>query len=169
MTLPLIQFSELPPEGRNFSGEIREDWFGLTGKYDPIFESPLKYDVTVRLDDGDVIVEGAVSASFRLQCSHCAARLPWRVVLDPYLTCEAKEGGTLDLTAQLREDILLALPGYPRCEESNVEPHPCQKEGAFAPESEFVPLTGEEPSDTPKPNVWEALDRLPPSGSSPAR
>ncbi len=169
MTLPLIQFSDLPPDGRNLAGEIRVDWFALSGKYDPIFQPPLRYEVNVRLDDGDVIVEGSVEARFSIQCSRCAARLPWQVTLDPYLTCDEKEGDTLDLTAQLREDILLALPGYPRCEESNVEPHPCQTEGGFAPDSEFIPLTGEEPSDTPKPNVWEALDRLPPGGPSTAR
>ncbi len=169
MTLPLIQFADLSAEGRQLSGEVRVDWFALTGPYDPTFQPPLTYDLTVRLDDGDVIVEGTVEAAFSIQCSRCANRLPWRVSLDPYLTCEEKEGHTLDLTAQLREDILLALPGYPRCEESNVEPQPCQTEGAFAPESEFIPLTGEEPSDTPKPNVWEALDRLPPGGPSSAR
>jgi uncharacterized protein len=169
MTLPLIAVGDLPPEGRHFSGEIRPDLFGLKGKYDPVFVPPMKYSVTVRLDDGDVIVEGVVSAEFRLQCSHCPARLPWLVNLDPYYSIETMEGDTLDLTAQLREDILLALPGYPRCEESNVEPQPCQTEGAFAPESEFVPLTGEEPSDAPAPDIWKALDRLPPGGPSSAR
>lgn len=168
MTLPLISFGDLPPDGRTYSGEIRTDLFGLDGKYDPHFVPPLTYEVTVRLDDGDVIVEGTVETQFSLQCSHCAARLLWKVSLDPYITCEEKEGDTLDLTAQLREDILLTLPGYPRCVESNVEPRPCQKEGAFAPESEFIPLTGEEPSDTPQPNVWEALDRLPPGGPTSA-
>ena len=169
MTLPIVVFHDLPPEGHQYSGEIRTDIFGLTGKYDPIFVPPLTYDVTVRLDDGDVIVEGTVATQFRLQCSRCAARLPWRVSLDPYFSCEAQEGDTLDLTAQLREDILLTLPGYPRCEESNVDPQPCQTEGGFAPDSEFIPLTGEEPSDAPKQDVWKALDRLPPGGSSSIR
>lgn len=169
MKLPLIALTDLPPDGRFLSGEVRVDWFALPGKYDPVFIPPLKYDVNVRLDDGDVIVEGTIEATFSLQCSRCANRLRWRVSLDPYFTCEETEGDTLDLTAQLREDILLTLPGYPRCEESNVEPQPCQTDGAFAPESEFIPLTGEEPSDTLKPNVWEALDRLPPGGPPSAR
>ena len=169
MTLPLIHFSDLPPGGRHLAGEVRVDWFGLTGKYDPIFQPPLTYDLTVRLEDGDVIVEGAIEVAFSLQCARCTNRLRWRVSLDPYLTCDDKEGDTLDLTSQLREDILLALPGYPRCDESNVEPQPCNTEGVFAPESEFTPLTGEEPSDTSKPNVWEALDRLPPGATSSAR
>lgn len=166
MALPLINFGDLPPDGRNYSGEHRPDLFGLTGKFDPVFVPPLRYEVNVRLDEDDVIVEGTVEAQFTLQCSRCANRLPWLVRMDPYFTCEEKEGDTLDLTAQLREDILLALPGYPRCEESNVEPQPCQTEGAFAPESEFVPLTGEEPSDAPKPDPWEALNRLSPGGPS---
>ncbi len=165
----LVTLSDLPPEGRHFSGEIRPDLFGLTGPYDPHFVPPLRYEVQVRRDDGDVIVEGTLEAQFQLQCSRCAARLPWRVLLDPYFSCEEQEGDTLDLTAQFREDILLALPGYPRCEESNVEPQPCQTGGGFAPDSAFIPLTGEEPSDAPQLDVWQALDRLPPAGPSPDR
>lgn len=165
MTLPLISFGDLPPEGRTYTAEIRTDVFGLGGEYDPIFIPPFQYEVNVRLDDGDVIVEGTAEATFSLQCSRCAARLPWKVSLDPYFSCEEKEGDTLDLTAQLREDILLTLPGYPRCGESNVDPKPCQTDAGFAPESEFLPLAGDEPTDTPGRNVWEALDRLPPSDS----
>jgi uncharacterized protein len=157
MAPPLIHFGDLPPDGRNYSGEIRTDLFALTGKYDPVFVPPLIYDVQVRLEEGDVIVEGKVEARFLLQCGRCAARLPWQVSLDPYFTCEAPEG-----------DTLLSLPGYPRCEESNVEPQPCQKEGAFAPESEFVPLSGEEPLDAPRKDVWDVLDLLPPPPTPPS-
>jgi hypothetical protein len=165
MMLPLISLSELPPEGRHLTGEYRPDLFGLSGPYDPVFVPPLRYDLTVRRDDGDVIVEGTLSAQFTLQCSHCPARLSWQVEIDPYFSCEEQEDDTLDLTAQVREDILLALPGYPRCEESNAEPHPCQTERVFAPDSEFTPLAGEEPSEAPRPDIWKALDRLPRSGS----
>jgi hypothetical protein len=168
MMLPLITLSDLPPEGRQFSGEIRPDLFGLPGPYDPIFVPPLKYDLTVRRDDGDVIVEGSLSARFSLQCSHCPSRLLWQIEMDPYFSCEEQEEDTLDLTAQVREDILLTLPGYPRCEESNVEPQPCQTEGAFAPESEFVPLADEAALESPRADIWKALDQLPPGGLPPS-
>ena len=167
MSLPLINFGDLPPDGRNYSGELRTDLFGLSGEFDPVFVPPMIYNVNVRLDDDDVIVEGTVQARFLLQCGRCAARLPWQVNLDPYFSCEAQEGGTLDLTAQLREDIILSLPGYPRCGESNVEPQSCQKEGAFAPESDFLPLSGEEPLDAPRKDVWDVLDQLPPAPAPP--
>lgn len=162
MSLPLIHLNDLPPGGRNYSGEQRQDIFGLTGKFDPVFTPPLKYDLMVRLDDGDIIVEGSVEVHFEIQCSRCAQQLPWRVSLDPYVTCEGRDGAaTLDLTAQIREDTLLALPGYPRCEESNVAPRPCSGEDGFAPESEYVPLDGEETADPGQRDVWGALDDLP--------
>ena len=84
----LVTLSDLPVEGRVFSGEIRPDLFGLTGPYDPQFVPPLHYEVQVRRDDGDVIVEGKLEARFQLQCSRCAARLPWRVRMEPYFSCE---------------------------------------------------------------------------------
>lgn len=169
MALPLIHLNDLPPEGRNYSGELRTDLFGLSGPYDPVFTPPFKYDVTVRLEDGDIIVEGEVEAQFEVQCSRCPQRLPWRVSLNPYLTCEERDkDDTLDLTAQLREDTLLALPGYPRCEESNVAPRPCSREGGFAPESDYVPLNGEETEDPGRrDDVWGALDKLPATDPKP--
>ena len=45
MPLPLIHLNDLPPGGRNYSGELRTDIFELSGKYDPKFTPPLKFDL----------------------------------------------------------------------------------------------------------------------------
>ncbi|MDB6133548.1 MAG: hypothetical protein JWM59_1791 [Verrucomicrobiales bacterium] len=168
MPLPLIHLNDLPPGGRNYSGELRTDIFELSGKFDPKFTPPFKFDLAVRVDDGDIIVQGWAETVFEMQCSRCTQQLPWRVRLDPYFTCEERDGAaTLDLTAQLREDTLLALPGYPRCEESNVAPRPCSRDGGFAPESEYVPLDGEETVDPGQRDAWGALDNLPSADPKP--
>lgn len=164
-----IHLNELPPEGKLFEGEFRVDLFGLSHPEDPKFRPPMTYSMNVRLDGADVIVEGTADAVFEVQCARCTERFPWRVMLDPYYSQEPREGASsLDLTAQLREDILLALPGYPHCEESNVESRVCPAADLFAPESDFIPISGEEDEGPPADdrNVWDALKNFRPASDA---
>lgn len=164
-----ITLNELPREGRRYAGELSVDIYQLPrGEYEPEFVPPLKYDLEVRLEGADVVVHGVVDALFQLRCSRCNGPVPWRARLDPYHYQEPRDGAaTLDLTDLMREDTLLALPGYPRCEESNVDPHPCPRAGAVAPESEYVPLSEEETAELRQSDIWEALNQFQPD--SPAR
>lgn len=161
--LPVVQLNDLPRQGLTFEGETTQDIFQCTGSIDPVFVPPLRYAFTLRADGADLVIEGRAEAQFEMPCSRCGRRMPWRVTLDPYLSVEPRDGAaTLDLTAQLREDILLALPGYPRCEESNVDPRPCTAAGQFAPASTFVPLVEDAEDSLPPRNPWEELDRFEP-------
>src|SRR6188508_2698201 len=128
-----IQLNELPPEGKFFEAEIRNDIFHLTGPDDPRFVGPVCFALTVRLEGPDVVVEGSVHTLFELECARCGQWFPFEVALENYYTQDPRDGAaTLDLTGQIREDILLALPGYPRCEDSNVETRTCPATGKFA-------------------------------------
>jgi len=156
-----IHLNELPPEGKFFEGEIRTDPFQLTAKDDPRYVPPIRFALTVRLDGPDVIVEGSIHARFELECARCGQWFPWEVELDEFYSEEPRDGAvTLDLTAQIREDILLALPGYPRCEDSNVESRVCPAEGRFATESDYTPLDEAEGKGPARRDVWNVLDQL---------
>jgi len=156
-----IHLNELPPEGKFFEGEIRTDPFQLTEKADPRYVPPIRFALTVRLDGPDVIVEGSISARFDLECARCGQWFPWEVELDEFYSQEPRDGAiTLDLTAQIREDILLALPGYPRCEDSNVESRVCPAEGRFAKESDYAPLDEAAGKEPERRAVWNVLDQL---------
>jgi uncharacterized metal-binding protein YceD (DUF177 family) len=165
-----IQLNELPPEGKDFAGEIRNDIFGLTGEDDPRFVPPVRFSLHLRLDGPDIVVEGSIHGRFELRCARCGQWFPWEVALDHYYTREPREGAsTLDLTGQIREDILLALPGYPRCEESNVETRTCPAKGRFAAESEFTPLEEADARESRRRDVWDVLDRIQPPPGKPRR
>jgi uncharacterized metal-binding protein YceD (DUF177 family) len=165
-----IHLNELPPEGRLFEGEIRNDPFRLTGATDPRFVPPVRFALNVQLDGPDVVVEGTIHARFELQCVRCGQWFPWDAALDEYSTREPRDGAaTLDLTAQIREDILLALPGYPRCGESNVESRACPSEGRFAQESAFTSLDEAEAEEPQHRDVWDVLDQIQPGPGKPRR
>jgi uncharacterized metal-binding protein YceD (DUF177 family) len=165
-----IHLNELPSDGKLFEGEIRNDIFGLSGQDDPRFVGPVEFSLNVSLDGPDVVVAGSISACFELLCARCGQWFPYDVELDNYYSQEPREGAaTLDLTAQIREDILLALPGYPRCEESNVETRTCPGAGKFASESVFTPLEEAETEERSTKDVWNVLDKIQPSSGAPTR
>lgn len=166
-----IHLNELPSEGKLFEGEFRNDLFGLKGEDDPRYIGPVNFSLNVSVDGSWIIVEGRISAIFELECARCGKWFPYDVAMDDYYSQEPREGeSTLDLTAHIREDILLALPGYPRCEESNVEDRTCPAAGTFAKESEFIPLSEEDTAEAPmRTDVWNVLDQLPSSSSGPEK
>lgn len=165
-----IHLNELTHEGKFFEGEIRNDPFALKGKDDPKFVPPVRFALTVSIDGPDVIIEGSLSARFEMECARCGQWFPYEVALDDYYSQEPRDGAaTLDLTAHIREDILLALPGYPRCEESNVENRTCPAAGQFAEDGAFAPLSEEETQAPQHPDVWNVLDKIAPNPGAPPR
>lgn len=164
-----IHLNDLPPDGKFFEGELRTDLFGLTTLGDPRFVPPVTFALTVKVDGPDVIMEGSISARFEMVCARCGQWFPWDVELENYYSQEPRDGAAiLDLTVQIREDILLALPGYPRCEDSNVESRTCPAEGRFPVESEYVPLEPVEAEEPQRRDVWDVLDQIDPSSGAPA-
>lgn len=144
MTTSLIlQLGEIPPEGLHLEGELDRKVLEVP---DQLAEatSPLRYALRVSYVDGYVVLQGKLSADFRLVCGQTSQRFDHAVVLDPYLeSVEPENTAFLDLTDQLREDILLALPAYPRAPGSEAE----------------VTLPPSEAQETRR-SEWDALDGL---------
>lgn len=148
----------LPTDGKQVHGTLPASFFQLDEKDLVKAESPVTYDLTFLRDDKDIIVTGSLNAAFSLECGRCLERFQMQVDLPEYqaeVPIE-KETTTMDLTELIREDILLTLPNFPRCEDGNVEPRDCPAEGNFEPTDE--PLVNEEPGTDR--GVWNALDQL---------
>ncbi len=155
----LIDLRTLPPEGKDISGTVPASFFALLPTDDVQATSPLVYELHVQVDGKDLLVHGELDASFSLTCGRCVEVYPHRVHL-PFYHAEIElegENSTMDLTDDVREDILLALPSYPRCEDGNVETRECPARGRFQSESddETPPLP---PAQDPA--VWDVLDKL---------
>jgi uncharacterized metal-binding protein YceD (DUF177 family) len=134
-----IGFFDLP-EG----GEVAED-------------QPLEFRLELLPDDDAVTVLGRLKASFSLECGRCLERFKLGVNLENWAhSAPVLKDETIDLTEQVREDILLVLPSYPRCEHGNIEPRVCPAEGRF----ETVDPVVNEGEDSGKPSVWDSLDQL---------
>ncbi len=155
----LISLEDFPPAGRHISGEIDGAIFGFDN--DEIQSiGPLYYDLDVQLFETELLATGYISAPFRFRCGRCLEQF------DHTMECEnlsVSEDCTdklmVDLTEQLREELVLDIPTYPKCELSGQE---CEINSQFSDFSlDNDPQSGVE-SATPSSNsVWDALNQFP--------
>lgn len=148
----------LPVDGLHFEGELGPGVFDLANNDQVQPTSPLALSLHVTRDDDDLVVSGGLAATFELTCGRCAEKFQHRLTLAPYESLVPIENGApIDLTTWLREDMLLALPPHPRCENGNVTPRECPAEGRFDPDADAAEA---ESGDAAGSKAWEALDRL---------
>lgn len=149
----------LPPEGVHLEGHLPPAVFDLVGDDTVRPTGPLEWSLDVVRDDDDLVVTGNIGATFELECGRCAERFQQRISLEDYeLLIPVENEHPIDLTTWLREDILLALPTHPRCENGNVTPRACPAEGRFDTAADAA---GDGSGEADGSRVWEALDKLP--------
>jgi uncharacterized protein len=156
-----VDLRRLTEEGVDLEGTEPASFFALTEADPARATGPMEYTLHAERDDDDLIVTGSVSGKFSLECGRCLERFEMDVQLDPYLAELPIESGQemIDLTEALREDILLALPSYPRCEDGNVDTRECPAEGRFDTVSDETDATDESAPSQDR-QVWNVLDQL---------
>lgn len=87
-------------------------------------ESPVQFRLEVQMLDQNLLVRGRVQTVLRCECARCLKSFEHRIELPDwscFLPLEGEDAATVendcvDLTPHLREDIVLALPPNPVCE-----------------------------------------------------
>lgn len=147
----------VPPEGLALAGAVAHDVFELAADDWARPRPPLEYAISVHRSGDLLLIEGSVASRFQLQCARCLEWFDDLIRLEPYQAEVEIEDETanVDLTVRIREDILLALPGFPRCEDSVLEPRDC-------PAGEILRQLGEQavPPGERDDDVWGALDQI---------
>ncbi|MFT5468353.1 MAG: uncharacterized metal-binding protein YceD (DUF177 family) [Verrucomicrobiales bacterium] len=150
----IVQVRDIPDEGLRLHGESEKDIFEI--KEDGVaFSGPLKFDVRASIVTESILVMGEVSAQFNLRCSRCLDTFPQTILQDDFAFSEPLEGrSSIDLTDAVREDILLALPIHPLCE-NGTPPRECQAAGLFE-ENDSAPLTQDDSESGD--DAWSGLE-----------
>ncbi len=154
-----IDLETLPEEGKVFSGELDGELFGIDD--DEVHSiGDLSFDLTVRRFEGELFLQGKISAPFEFRCVRCLEYFPMTMELNDFAVSLEIEGqSVMDATDALREEILLEFPAYPRCEDSGTLKACIMKNEHFG-----VDKQGETGVNTSAPNgesgVWDALDAL---------
>ena len=110
--LSRIYTQDIPPEGLRLRGQAEpEDLDGLSGDDRVAIAEPVRYSLLVTRVSSGVLVRGELRAELVCTCDRCLSGFPVALAVDE--ACHFYEnvtGDTLDLTPELREDILLAFP-----------------------------------------------------------
>jgi hypothetical protein len=111
---------------------------------------PLVYSLDVGLSEGGLFATGSLRIPVELTCVVTLDPFPSEIVIDPFAIQKELDGReVVDLSEEIREDIQLALPAYPRREAGS---------GGIG-----LPGNSAPPDDRPTTDErWKALEKLKP-------
>ena len=120
---------------------------------------PIAYDLEARLFDKELVVTGSLAAPFRMRCDRCLDAFDYTVRVEGLaLAVEVGDTPTADITEALREELVLALPAYPKCELAGKECKIHDIIGDFRLDK--APLSGVDSATPSGKSVWDALDQI---------
>jgi len=134
-----IDVTRLDPEGEELSGEV--DVIDLDEEFVHPFGG-VRYRLNAQVFGTELLVRGRLEQDFDLVCSRCGKDFDTTIKVEDFTTSVeiAEDAQEVDLTAEVRESIILALPTYPICDEA---------------------CPGiEQKSEKPEDDRWGALDKL---------
>jgi len=150
-----VHLRQIPSEGLHLEGEETGNILDLSDEQYVRPLGPLRYALDLGLSEGGLWVTGQLSLEVELQCVRCLEMFGYPLRVDDLaLQVELAGAETIDLTPQLREDILLALPAHPRCDWSGERICPVrldaqERGGPLEPSAEEGPAS-----------AWQTLDQL---------
>lgn len=149
----IIEITKLPPEGSAYSAELPGSILELEEDKFAHADGPVKCDFFVYVVSHELIVKGTVEVPVKLLCGRCGGFFSTKLVVSSFLRGYPIAEGleTLDITADIREDVLVEIPTYPRCgyEGSGI----CPFSGVNLDELKVL-----EPPPVESP--WSVLDKL---------
>ena len=149
-----ILVARIPVEGSSYdgsdSGEI------LEMENDPFVEveGDVRYALYAQRVSGELIVRGTLSVDLGLKCARCSEFFSTTVTDSDFLRAysASEEVDLVDITPDMREDLLLHIPAFPVCSGD------CK---GLCPQCGTNLNTGTCQCDAGgKPNAWSVLDNL---------
>ena len=137
----LIDVSRLDKEGEDFEDVLDDAVLDLNDEFLRPFAG-IRYAIFAQLLGRELLVRGSLEQDFEAACSRCGGDFDFTVKVSDFTASFPVDEKTefVELTAELRESILLNLPTYPVCRED---------------------CPGIEKTETEAPDSrWDALDNL---------
>ena len=152
-----IDLGGLPENGKWFSGELPKEVFDLPAG-DARAVGPLEYELLAQRFGSELLLTGSLSAPFEFTCVRTLHQFIQTIRLEAAaIAIEITSEVEIDATEALREEVLLAFPVDPRCEDGDV-PQTCEIDPRYL----AVDKPGEHGLPTPPrtggDDRWSALD-----------
>ena len=152
-----IHLRQIPDDGLHIEGEESADFLALPAEDHVRPLGPMHYSLDLGMSSDGVWATGELSLEVELQCVRCMEPFAYPLnIPDVALQLERPAQETVDLTPELREDIILALPAYPHCDWSGERVCP----GRQVAQGEAAAPAESPDGDSRPPSAWETLDQL---------
>ncbi len=144
-----IHLRQIPATGLHLEGE-EECALSELEKDGIVCAGPLRYALDLGISEGALWATGTLAQPLELACVSCLERFVYTIEV-PDFALHTDLGGPelLDLAPFVREDLLLNLPAYPRCDREG---------GRVCPGPKMISRPAET-EEARKPD-WSALDKL---------
>jgi uncharacterized protein len=114
-----IWVARIPEEGSDLEGDEPGAILELDGERFVKVVDDVQYALHVQHVSNELVVAGTLSADVELMCTRCAEFFSTTVVDSDFLRAypASEDTDSVDITGDLREDLLLHLPAFPVCKE----------------------------------------------------
>ena len=133
-----ILVARIPEEGSHYEGS--DPGSIMQVDHDPLIQEfgDVEYALYAQRVSGELVVRGTLCAPVEMRCARCSEIFSTTVAVSDFLRAySAPEGiDSVDITEDLREEILLHVPGFAVCGEdckgvcpecgANLNDSPCQ-------------------------------------------
>ena len=111
-----IDVARLDRDGEEIEGVLDDAVLDLHDEFLRPFAG-IRYRLTVQLAGRELLARGQLEQDFEAVCSRCGADFDFTVTVSDFLASLETDEKTefVDLTDELRQSIILALPTYPVC------------------------------------------------------
>jgi len=142
-----IHLNQIPPEGLHVVGE--EDCpLGDIATSEIRCVGSMRYSLDLGVSDGALWANGTIAQTVELSCVACLEKFDYEIKVPAFaLHTELHGPENVDITPFMREDILLNLPPYPRCD----------RDGGRVCKGAKVEIRSD---DGTAKAAWSALDKL---------
>ena len=112
-----IMIKRIPEEGSQYEGDEPASVLELEKDSFCQAVGDLHYDLYAQYISGELVVRGTLAADFGLTCARCSEFFSTTVVDSDFLRAYSvsEEVDSVDITPDMREDLLLQVPPFPVC------------------------------------------------------
>ena len=113
----IIEIQKVDADGSRYAGaepaQIVDPGPGAVARPD----GPVTYDISAQLAGRELVVQGTLQVPLECRCRRCAVIFSTKLTISDFLCVRAVPEGleNVDLTDDIREEVLLRLPNYPLC------------------------------------------------------
>lgn len=155
----IIDLDCLPEEGQAFTGDLDPAIFDLP-EGDAIPTSPLRYDLWAQRFGDELLLLGAIQATFEFTCVRTLQQFEQTISLEnAAIAIEIENRVQIEIGEFIREELLINFPANPNCENAD-EPMDCEIDSRYLALDKTPEAGVETAPHVAADDRWSALDNL---------